>query len=80
MVHWYGWKDQVFCANMSILKENLTMNIASAVTTEVIHFDSSTGLLIVVGIATTVLILLIIGAIVWTQRMAIKRRRINRKF
>ncbi|KOX81366.1 hypothetical protein WN51_10699 [Melipona quadrifasciata] len=80
MIHWYGWKDQVFCANTSILKENLTMNVASVVTTEMIHFDSSTGLLIVVGIATTVLTLLIVGGIVWTQKVAIKRRRINRKF
>ncbi|XP_043525446.1 leucine-rich repeat neuronal protein 1-like isoform X1 [Frieseomelitta varia] len=80
MVHWYGWKDQVFCTSTSILKENLTMNVASVVTTEVIHFDSSTGLLIVVGIATTVLTLLIVGGIVWTQKVAIKRRRINRKF
>ncbi|XP_043796213.1 protein artichoke-like [Apis laboriosa] len=78
MVHWYGWKNQVFC-NTSI-NENLSINVASIITTEIIKLDSSPGLLVIVGIATTVLTILILTGIIWTQRIAIKRRRVNRKF
>lgn len=80
MVHWYGWKDKIFCVDTSVFKENLAMNVANVMSNEVVHFDSSTGLLVVVGIATTVLTLLIVGGILWTQRIAIRRRRVNRKF
>lgn len=80
MVHWYGWKDEIFCVDTSVFKQNLAMNVANVMSNEVVHFDSSTGLLVVVGIATTVLTLLIVGGILWTQRIAMRRRRINRKF
>ncbi|XP_060833183.1 slit homolog 1 protein-like [Bombus pascuorum] len=80
MVHWYGWKDEIFCVNTSVFKENLAMNVANVISNEVVHFDSSTGLLVVVGIATTVLTLLIVGGILWTQRITIRKRRVNRKF
>lgn len=79
MVHWYGWKNQIFC-NTSIFNENFSINIASIMTSETIKLDSSPGLLIVMGIAITVLTILILIGIIWTQRIAIKRRRVNRKF
>ncbi|XP_061928266.1 toll-like receptor 7 isoform X3 [Apis cerana] len=79
MVHWYGWKNQIFC-NTSIFNENISINVASIMTSKTIKLDSSPGLLIIVGIATTVLTILILTGIIWTQRIAIKRRRVNRKF
>ncbi|XP_034177572.2 uncharacterized protein LOC117602999 [Osmia lignaria lignaria] len=78
MVHWYGWKEQIFC-NMSNLNENLIMKVDNVVDKKV-TFESSTGWLIVMGIALTVLSSLIIIGIIWTQKIAIKKRRINRKF
>lgn len=78
IVHWYGWKEQIFC-NMSKFNENLIMKVADVVDKKV-TFDSSTGLLIVMGIAITVLSSLIIIGIIWTQKIAMKKRRINRKF
>ncbi|OAD62085.1 hypothetical protein WN48_07738 [Eufriesea mexicana] len=80
MVHWYGWKDQIFCTNESVFNENLSMNAAGVVTHEMIKLDSSPGLLVAVGIATTVLTILIIVGIIWTQRIIMKKRRVNRKF
>ncbi|XP_017892407.1 SLIT and NTRK-like protein 4 [Ceratina calcarata] len=80
MVHWYGWKEAIFCSNATHFNEDLVVKVASAVENETVKFDSSTGLLIVVGLATTVLTILIVGGIVWTQRIAMRRRRVNRKF
>ncbi|XP_076623267.1 uncharacterized protein LOC143342866 [Colletes latitarsis] len=81
MVHWYGWKDRVFCSHMSDFNENLTMNIANVLeNNKTVTFDSSTGLLAVLGTTIGVLSILIILGIVWTRRLYAKRRRVNRKF
>ncbi|XP_043248616.1 leucine-rich repeat neuronal protein 2-like [Colletes gigas] len=81
MVHWYGWKDQVFCSHTSNFSENLTMKVANVLdNTKTVMFDSSTGLLAVLGTTICVLSILIILGIVWTRRLYMKKRRINRKF
>ncbi|KOC63228.1 Leucine-rich repeat neuronal protein 2 [Habropoda laboriosa] len=80
MVHWYGWEDQIFCINASNFNENLTMNVAGILNNKVVTFDSSPGLLIAVGVAMTALVILVIIGIIWTQRISMRKRRINRNF
>ncbi|XP_031826457.1 uncharacterized protein LOC143174143 isoform X2 [Nomia melanderi] len=81
MVHWYGWHNEVFCSNMSDFNEELTMNVAGVLTdTQVVTFDSSPGLLAVLGVTIGVLSILMIVGIVWTHKLYMKRRRRNRKF
>ncbi|CAK9797738.1 Slit homolog 3 protein [Anthophora quadrimaculata] len=72
MVHWYKWKNQIFCIDTSNFKENFAM--------EVVTLDSSPGLLIAVGVAMTGLVILVVIGIIWTQRISMRRRRVNRKF
>ncbi|KZC04840.1 Carboxypeptidase N subunit 2 [Dufourea novaeangliae] len=81
MVHWYGWKGQVFCTDMSDFNEKLTINVAGVIPdNQVVKFDSSPGLLAVLGTTICVLSILVIVGLIWTQRLYMKRRRVNRKF
>lgn len=81
MVHWYQWDNRVFCTNVSDFNEKLTVKVADVLNdNELVIFDSSPGLLAVLGTAIAVLSILIIVGVVWTQRLYMKKRRINRKF
>ncbi|XP_076246556.1 uncharacterized protein LOC143186717 [Calliopsis andreniformis] len=81
MVHWYGWKDKVFCGNVTDFTEELTISVASVLNNDkVITLDSSRDVLIILGSAITVLTILVIIGIIWTWKLSIKRRRRNRKF
>lgn len=80
MVHWYGWKEEIFCSNTSNFNENIIIQASNVVQDQNVKFDSSRGLLIVLGIATTVLSCLIIVGIIWAQKLSMKNRRVNRRF
>ncbi|XP_053971501.1 protein artichoke-like [Hylaeus volcanicus] len=79
MLHWYGWKDRVFCTKMLDFNEKMKID-ATISQNGVITFNSTPGLLAVLGVAIVVFSILIIVGIIWTQRLHIKRRRVNRKF
>ncbi|CAL7935642.1 unnamed protein product [Xylocopa violacea] len=80
MVHWYGWEYEIFCTNKSYVSENLTMNVASVINNETVKVQGSSGMIVIMGLATTMLTILVIAGIIWKHRMFLKKRRINRIF
>ena len=79
MVHWYGWKEQIFCMNTSDFMEELTMKVAG-VSNDRVTLDSSPAAIIILGAAVGVLTILIIVGFIWTQKVSMRKRRMNRKF
>lgn len=80
MIHWYKWKKEVFCDDPSHLTEKMTVNIASVSNEQVVTFETSFGMIVVLATAITVLTILTIIGILLTRRMLAKRIRINRRF
>nr|XP_012217554.1 PREDICTED: leucine-rich repeat-containing G-protein coupled receptor 5A-like [Linepithema humile] len=81
MIHWYNWKGEVFCDDFSHLMEKMTVeNIASVSNKQVVTFETSLGMIVVLATATAVLAILTIIGIFLTRRIIVKRRRINRRF
>ncbi|KYN35994.1 hypothetical protein ALC56_09785 [Trachymyrmex septentrionalis] len=62
MIHWYKWKEEVFCDKFSHFAERMTINIASISSKEVVTFKPGSGMITVLAILTALLgILMIIG-------------------
>nr|XP_012137946.1 PREDICTED: leucine-rich repeat neuronal protein 1-like isoform X1 [Megachile rotundata] len=80
MIHWYGWEEEIFCSNTSHFNENIIIQVPKVANSQTVKLDSSRGLLIVLGIAITVLSCLIIIGIIWAQKLSMKKRRVNRRF
>ncbi|XP_076760446.1 uncharacterized protein LOC143428993 [Xylocopa sonorina] len=81
MVHWYGWEYEIFCTDKSYFNENLTMNIANVINNnETVKVQGSSGMIVIVGLATTMLTILVVAGIILKHRMFLKKRRINRIF
>jgi hypothetical protein len=74
MVHFYSWKRKAFCTEMEQLR------VAPEPAERNVHLGSSDTMLIVLGgLATLVLILMIVG-FVWQSRLNKKYRSRNRRF
>jgi len=80
IVHWYKWKGKVFCDNFSHFAERITVNVASIASKEIVTFKTSSGMIAVLVTTITLLASLTIIGILLSQRMIMKRRRINRKY
>ncbi|KAL6437667.1 hypothetical protein ACFW04_004219 [Cataglyphis niger] len=80
MIHWYNWKEKIFCDDFSHFAERMTVNIASIFDKQIVTFKSSPGMIAALATAIALLAILTIIGILLTQRMIAKKRRINRKF
>ncbi|XP_046468257.1 leucine-rich repeat protein soc-2 homolog [Neodiprion pinetum] len=82
MLHWYKWKDQVFCEDSQILVSKVVVEAAGVMSqsSETIKIESSTGMLAALIGAVVVLSMLVTVGIVLARRIAIKRSRKNRRF
>ncbi|XP_018347134.1 PREDICTED: adenylate cyclase-like [Trachymyrmex septentrionalis] len=79
MIHWYKWKEEVFCDKFSHFAERMTINIASISSKEVVTFKPGSGMITVLAILTALLGILMIIGMLLIRRMNAKRRRINRR-
>lgn len=82
MVHWYKWRDQVFCKESQVLVSKLDLQAAGVMSgsTESVRIESSTGMLAVLIGAAVVLAMLVTVGIVLARRIAVRRSRRNRRF
>ncbi|KAI4473465.1 hypothetical protein M0802_016106, partial [Mischocyttarus mexicanus] len=84
IVHWYKWKNKIFCDDVSELsdfseKDN-TVHLEEVHEKEVIKIESSPGLLAILGSAMLLLIVLFVIGILLTQKLEKRRSRKNRRF
>ncbi|GAB1867817.1 Malignant fibrous histiocytoma-amplified sequence [Camponotus japonicus] len=77
MVHWYKWKENVFCDDFSHFAERTFASISNK---QVVTFEISPGMIVALAMAFFVLAILTIIGILLTQRMIVKKRRFNRRF
>ncbi|XP_046734360.1 leucine-rich repeat neuronal protein 3-like [Diprion similis] len=82
MIHWYKWKDQVFCEDSQILVSKVVVEAAGVMSqsSQTIKIESSTGMLAALIGAAVVLSMLVTIGIVSARRIAMKRSRRNRRF
>lgn len=81
MVHWYKWKEQVFCKDSQILVPKIVQ--AAGVISGgggSIKIESSTEMLAVLIGAVVGLSMLVIIGLVLARRIAVQRSRRNRRF
>lgn len=79
MIHWYKWKEEVFCDKFSHFSERMTVNIASISSKQIVTFSTGSGMVAVLAIAITLFAVLMIIGILLSRRMIMQRRRINRR-
>ncbi|XP_032679929.1 leucine-rich repeats and immunoglobulin-like domains protein 1 [Odontomachus brunneus] len=77
LVHWYQWRNKVFCDDLS---EKLVFKFQKVTSQQAATFSFSKGMLVALSITVTILAILIIIAVILTRKMIIKKRRINRRF
>ncbi|XP_012254156.2 leucine-rich repeat protein soc-2 homolog [Athalia rosae] len=82
MVHWYKWKEEVFCEDSQILVSKSSVQTAGVMERNngTIKIESSTGMLAALIGAAVVLSMLVAIGIVLARRIAVRRSRRNRRF
>lgn len=76
MVHWYKWKQEIFCVDMSDRLESLTAEVSSR---QFVMIKFSPGLLVAVAASTAALVILVFLGILLTWKASLKKRRMNRR-
>ncbi|XP_046833931.1 toll-like receptor 3 [Vespa crabro] len=79
LVHWYKWKKEIFCKDMSELLSNLSEKYEAVSERKIIMIESSPELFAILGIAIILLIVLFVIGILLTQKLENKRSRKNRR-
>lgn len=80
LVHWYKWKKEIFCKDMSELLSNFSEKYEAVSERKVIMIESSPELFAILGIAIILLIVLFVIGIILTQKLENRRSRKNRRF
>lgn len=81
MVHWYKWKKQVFCNDLSSITESGKLQqLLGLPSSETITLKMSKGSLLILVMVTTFLFVLVMIGIIIKRRSARRRSRINRRF
>jgi len=80
MIHWYKWKGEIFCDELSHFAERMTVNVASISSKQIVTFKLGSEMIAVLATVIAPLAILMIIGILMIQRMTAKRKRINRKF
>ncbi|KAL2729406.1 DNA polymerase delta subunit 3-like [Vespula squamosa] len=80
LVHWYKWKKEIFCNDMSELLSNFSEKYEAISERKVIMIESSPELFAILGSAIILLIVLFVIGILLTQKLEKKRSRQNRRF
>lgn len=78
MVHWYKWKERVFC---DVFSQSAERTVDTAIySKQVMTIETSSGMITALATAITLLAILTIIGILLTRKMIMKKRRINRRF
>ncbi|XP_014486507.1 PREDICTED: leucine-rich repeats and immunoglobulin-like domains protein 1 [Dinoponera quadriceps] len=77
LAHWYRWQNKEFC---SALSERMIINVAGVSSRQKTTFNSSSGMLIALGVTATIFAILMMIGIMLTRKVVLKKRRVNRRF
>ncbi|XP_020299164.1 leucine-rich repeats and immunoglobulin-like domains protein 2 isoform X2 [Pseudomyrmex gracilis] len=80
LIHWYKWKEKVFCDDFSHYAEKMAVNVTAVSNKQIVTFESSHAMIAVLAAATALLAVLTMVGVLLTRRIAEKRRRANRRF
>ncbi|KAK0084201.1 hypothetical protein PV325_007448 [Microctonus aethiopoides] len=84
LVHWYKWKNQIFCddnRSMNINNmENNSTNIYMESMSSTIVIESSKTMLFAVVSCTAIFAVIVIGGLIYSLKLEYKKRRKNRRF
>lgn len=80
MVHWYQWKEAIFCNATRLYSAKITAETLEVLArSSSITLQTSNGMILVLIAAVIVLLVLVIVGIVLAKRVASRRTRINRR-